>query len=491
MQNPKLKQLHDEWLLEAAIEDMQGKLASGEITSVDLVHMYFYRVSHFDGAICSVLEINPDALQIAAALDAERASKGARSGLHGIPILLKDNIDTGDKMHTTAGSLALENHRAAADSFVAAKLREAGAILLGKTNMTEWANFMTIGMPSGYSSRGGQTLNPYGEFDVGGSSSGSGAAIAANFAAASIGTETSGSILNPSLKNSLVGIKPTVGLVSRSGVIPIAHSQDTPGPMARTVKDAAHVLNTIAGLDEKDPATLSNPTTLPIDYAAALTDKRLNGFRIGIAGKPYSDRLNKHKIKMIGDAVQCLRELGAEIVEDIVIPSAEEKWSYDVLVYEFKPDLNAYLSATSYSNKIRSLADVIAYNYKHPKAMLKYGQKLLVESENTSGTLLEKEYINSLEKDQYFSRDKGLDVALKQNNIDAILFGGDRGSGIAAKAGYPTVIVPAGYTPNGEPFGVSFTGTAFSEETLLKIAYAFEQATKHRKAPVLKEESGK
>ncbi|MBS4198297.1 amidase [Bacillus sp. FJAT-49732] len=491
MQNPKLKKLHDEWLIEATIEDMQDKLDSREITSVDLVHMYLYRISHYDKSIRSVLEVNPEALHVAAALDVERAQKGPRSKLHGIPILLKDNLDTGDKMHTSAGSLALDGHCAEKDSFVAAKLREAGAILLGKTNMTEWANFMTFGMPSGYSSRGGQTLNPYGEFDVGGSSSGSGAAIAANFAAASIGTETSGSILNPSLKNSLVGIKPTVGLVSRSGVIPIAHTQDTPGPMARTVKDAAHVLTAIAGLDEKDPATLTNPARNGIDYAAGLTEKSLKGYRIGIAGKPFSERMNKHKIKMIEDAIHCLRELGAEIVEDIVIPSAEEKWGYEILLYEFKPDLNTYLSSTAPNNKIRSLADVIAFNYKHPKAMLKYGQKLLVASEDTSGTLLEKEYIEALEKDQYLSRDQGIDFALKQNNLDAIFFGGDRGSEIAAKAGYPTVIVPTGYTPNGEPFGVSFTGTAYSEEILLKISYAFEQTNKHRKAPVLKEDSDK
>ncbi|MBS4197471.1 amidase family protein [Lederbergia citri] len=490
MQNPNLKTLHDEWLIEATIDDLQEKLASGQITSVDLVHMYLHRISHFDGEIRSVLEVNPDALHIAAALDLERTQKGPRSGLHGIPVLLKDNIDTGDKMHTTAGSLALDGHFAAKDSFVAAKLREAGAILLGKTNMTEWANFMTIGMPSGYSSRGGQTLNPYGEFDVGGSSSGSGAAIAANFAAASIGTETSGSILNPSLKNSLVGIKPTVGLVSRSGVIPIAHTQDTPGPMARTVKDAAHVLTAIAGVDEKDPATLTNSGS-SIDYAAGLTETSLKGYRIGIAGKPFSDRLNKHKIKLIEEAIDRLRELGADIVEDIVIPSAEEKWGYEVLVYEFKPDLNGYLRSTSSSNEIRSLADLIAFNYKHPKAMLKYGQKLLIESEDTSGTLIEKEYIDALEKDQYLSQEQGIDFALKQHNLDAIFFGGDRGSVIAAKAGYPTVIVPAGYTPNGEPFGVSFSGTAYSEETLLKIAYAFEQATKHRKPPVMKGGSGK
>ena len=285
MKNPRLIKLHDEWLLEATIEDMQEKLASGEVSSVDLIHMYLYRIAKYDTDLRSVIEINPDALQIAAALDAERKVHGARGALHGVPILLKDNIDTADKMHTTAGSLALAEHYAAEDSFVANQLRKAGAVLLGKTNMTEWANFMTFGMPSGYSSRGGQTLNPYGpgQHDVGGSSSGSGAAIAANFAAASIGTETSGSILNPALKNSLVGIKPTVGLVSRSGVIPIAHTQDTPGPMARTVKDAAHLLTAIAGVDEKDAATAMNPKLA--DFTTQLNETNLKGIRIGDAGE--------------------------------------------------------------------------------------------------------------------------------------------------------------------------------------------------------------
>lgn len=485
MENTKLDG-NDE-LLDITIDQIQQKLTNCEWTSVELVQLYLRRIATYDKKIHSILEINPDALHIAAALDLERKKKGPRSVLHGIPILLKDNLDTGDKMHTSAGSMALADHYATADSFVAAKLRKAGAILLGKTNMTEWANFMTFGMPSGYSSRGGQTLNPYGPFDVGGSSSGSGAAIASIFAAAAIGTETSGSILNPSLKNSLVGIKPTVGLVSRSGVIPISHSQDTPGPMARSVRDAAHLLSFIAGFDEKDPATGTIPLIEGYDYASELKGTSLTGFRIGIAGEPFTDRMSKHKLAMMEEALRVLRELGAEIIENIEIPSATESWGLEILTYEFKPNLNAYLGKTASSNSIRSLADLISYNNKHPEKMLKYDQKLLVASEETSGSLVEAEYLHILERDQYLAREQGIDYALKENQLDAIMFGGDRGSGIAAKAGYPTVIVPTGYIPNGEPFGISFSGTAYSEEVLLKIAYAYEQATKLRRAPHLGE----
>ncbi|MBS4209255.1 amidase family protein [Bacillus sp. FJAT-50079] len=485
MENPRLRKWHDEWLLEATIEDLQKKLSEGELTSVDLVQMYLYRVGKYDKEIRSVIEINPDALYIAAALDAERKRNGARGPLHGIPIFLKDNIDTGDKMHTTAGSLALNDHYAMNDSFVASQLRGAGAILLGKTNMTEWANFMTFGMPSGFSSRGGQTVNPYGKFDVGGSSSGSGAATAANFATAAIGTETSGSILNPSLKNSLVGIKPTVGLVSRTGVIPITHSQDTPGPMARTVKDAAYVLEAIVGADVQDPVTLTNP--LSNGFIEELKELSLKGMRIGVARGHFLERLSKHKISLYEETIQVLRQLGAEVVDEINIPSAKEQWGFEILTYEFKPSLNAYLKDTASMNQIRSLEDVIAFNHKYPQETLTYGQKLLEAAEKLSGTLVEEEYIRILERDSYLSRKRGIDYALQKDRLDAIVFAGDRGSVIAARAGYPSVIVPAGFIPNGEPFGIMFTGTAFSEKTLLKIAYAFEQATKHRRPPILGE----
>lgn len=487
MENPRLKNFHDDYLPEATIEELQEKMQNGEITSKELVLMYMNRIGQLDQNIHSVLELNPDALHIAAALDAEREKKGPRSPLHGIPILLKDNIDTGDKMQTTAGSLALKGHYAQSDSFVTFQLRKAGAVIIGKTNMTEWANFMTEGMPSGYSSRGGQTLNPYGpgKFDVGGSSAGSGAAIAANFAAAAIGTETSGSILSPASQNSLVGIKPTVGLVSRTGIIPIAHSQDTAGPMARTVKDAALLLNVLAVPDENDPVTLINRDLQGKDFTAFLDENGLHGARIGIARETYFDYLSSEKLAVMNQAVARLNELGAEVVDEIVIPSAKTEWSYDVLTYEFKADVNAYLRTVASHLHIRTLSDVIKFNEKNSEKCLKYGQSILIEAEETSGDLTEMAYISALEKDIYFSGEQGIDYIMQEHNLDAIVFPNNYGAGIPAKAGYPSITVPAGYTPEGEPVGITFTGLAYSEPLLIKLAYAFEQATSHRKAPEL------
>ncbi|MEK3856017.1 amidase family protein [Cytobacillus sp. FSL H8-0458] len=487
MENPRLKSFHDDFLLEATIDEMQKKMQSGEITSKELVLMYMNRIGQLDKNIHSVLELNPDALHIAAALDAEREKKGPRSPLHGIPILLKDNIDTGDKMQTTAGSLALKGHYAQSDSFVASQLRKAGAVIIGKTNMTEWANFMTEGMPSGYSSRGGQTLNPYGpgKFDVGGSSAGSGAAIAANFAAAAIGTETSGSILSPASQNSLVGIKPTVGLVSRTGIIPIAHSQDTAGPMARTVKDAALLLNVLAVSDENDPVTLTNQDLQGKDFTAFLDENGLQGARIGIARETYFDYLSSEKLAIMNQAVARLNELGAEVVDEVVIPSTKTEWSYDVLTYEFKADVNAYLRTVAPHLHIRTLSDVIEFNEKNSEKCLKYGQSILIEAEQTSGDLTEMSYISALEKDIYFSGERGIDYVMQEHNLDAIVFPNNFGAGIPAKAGYPSITVPAGYTPEGEPVGITFTGLAYSEPLLIKLAYAFEQAARHRKAPEL------
>ncbi|RBP93079.1 amidase [Cytobacillus firmus] len=487
MENPRLKSFHDDYLLEATIDELQEKMQNGEITSNELVLMYMNRIGQLDKNIHSVLELNPDALHIAAALDAEREEQGPRSTLHGIPILLKDNIDTGDKMQTTAGSLALKNHCAQKDSYVASQLRQAGAVILGKTNMTEWANFMTEGMPSGYSSRGGQTLNPYGpgKFDVGGSSAGSGAAIAANFAAAAIGTETSGSILSPASQNSLVGIKPTVGLVSRTGIIPIAHSQDTAGPMARTVKDAALLLNVLAVPDENDPITMTNKDLQGKDFTVFLDEAGLQGARIGIARETYFDYLSSEKLSVMNKAVSHIKELGAEVVDDVVIPSTKEKWSRDVLTYEFKADLNAYLRTVAPHLNIRTLSDVINFNENNSVKCLKYGQSLLIEAEESSGNLTEMAYIAALEKDIYFSGEKGIDYVMKEHRLDAIVFPNNYGAGIPAKAGYPSITVPAGYTPEGEPAGITFTGLAYSEPLLIKLAYAFEQATKHRKAPEL------
>ncbi|MGV3466157.1 MAG: amidase family protein [Heyndrickxia sp.] len=490
MENPKLEGLQQEWLVEATISEMQEKMQEGELTSKELVLMYLHRIAQLDKlgpSINSILEVNPDAVQIAAGLDAERKQKGPRGPLHGIPVLIKDNIDTHDKMHTSAGSLALANSVAPKDSFVAKQLREAGAVILGKTNMTEWANFMADNMPSGYSSRGGQVLNPYGPgvFDVGGSSSGSGAAIASNFAAAAIGTETSGSILNPATQNSLVGIKPTVGLISRSGIIPIAHSQDTAGPMTRTVQDAAIMLSALTKQDGEDPATFTNTGLNDVDFTEFLQEDGLQDVRLGVARDVYFDHLTEEKLAIIEQALKQVEECGAHL-SDISIPSVKTKWSYDVLTYEFKSDLNAYLRKVDASLPVHSLKELIEFNKKDPEKMLKHGQAVLEESDATSGTLTELQYIQALEQDIYLSREQGIDYALKENNVEAIIFPQDFSSSIGAKAGYPSITVPAGYTKDGEPVSITFTGTAYSEPTLIKLAYAFEQATKVRKAPVLK-----
>ena len=487
MENPKLKQLHDEWIEEATIMDMQKKMEQGELTSKELTLIYLNRISEFDqGKINSVLQINPDALHIAEAFDAERKEKGPRSALHGIPILIKANIDTADKMHTSAGSLALKDSIAQRDSFVAEQLRKAGAVILGKTNMTEWANFMAENMPSGYSSLGGQVLNPYGpgKFDVGGSSAGSGAAIAANFAAAAVGTETSGSILEPACQNSIVGIKPTVGLVSRRGIIPIAHSRDTAGPMARTVEDAAILLNALTGIDVGDPITRTNPLS-GADFLKGLNKEGLKGKRIGVARDGFMDYLSDDKKQVFEEAIGILKTTGVELIEDITIPSVKAPWSYDVLTYEFKADLNAYLNTLHPSVTVRSLAQLIEFNQKYEEKMLKYGQAVLLESEATSGSLTESAYVKSLEYDIYHAGELGIDFAIKESNLDAILFPGEEASHISAKAGYPSVAVPAGYTNEGETFGVTFSAVSYTEQQLINSPYAFEQAAMKRKKPSL------
>ncbi|WP_409288519.1 amidase [Peribacillus sp. SCS-37] len=490
MQNPGLQKLYNSWLADADIDSMQEKMETGEVTAKELTLLYLKRIAEIDKsgpAINSILEINPDALQTAEALDAERKQKGARGPLHGIPILLKDNIDTGDKMHTSAGSLALEESRAEKDAFAAARLREAGAVILGKTNMTEWANFMAENMPNGYSSRGGQVLNPYspGNFDVGGSSAGSGAAIAASLAAAAVGTETSGSILSPASQNSIVGIKPTVGLISRSGIIPIAHSQDTAGPMARTVKDAVYLLAAMTGTDPRDPAAGKSVQCDGVDYAACLKLDGLKGKRIGIARDVYFDYLPEDKRSVLDAAIKVLDASGAEVIENVRIPSGDEKWGYEVLTYEFKTDLNAYLNGLPNTSKVRSLKDVIQFNERNKEAALKYGQAVMMESENTSGTLTEQQYITALEHDVYHSTINGIDAVLKENNLDAIVFPNNLGAGIPAKAGYPSITVPAGYSGEGEPVGITFTGTAFSEPELIEIAFSYEQVSRARIAPQL------
>ncbi|QUL98130.1 MAG: amidase [Candidatus Fermentithermobacillus carboniphilus] len=474
------------FLEEATVETLQRMMDDGDLTSFELVMGYLERIAAYDKSgprLNSVLEINPDALHIAEAMDRERARKGPRGPLHGIPVLLKDNIDTGDKMHTSAGSLALAGSYAPEDSFVARRLREEGAVILGKANMTEWANFMTDNMPNGYSSRGGQVLNPYGpgKHDVGGSSSGSAAAVAANLVTLAVGTETSGSILNPASANSIVGIKPTVGLISRSGIIPIAHSQDTAGPLARTVTDAAILLGALVGVDARDPATWSSEGRYFRDYTQFLHPDGLKGSRLGIPRSTF-EKLGDDRLPLMDAALEALKDAGAELV-DIEMPEAPK--DITVLTYEFKSDLNAYLRRLDPSVPIHSLKELIEFNEKDPERMLKYGQTLLVASEKTSGTLTEPEYITARARDLYMSRTFGIDRILSTYRLDAIVFPHVFGAAIAAKAGYPSITVPAGYTQAGRPMGITFTAGAYSEPILIRLAYAFEQVTKHRRPPKL------
>jgi amidase len=482
--------MDNQWIVEATINQLQAAMMEGRLTAKELVLFYLQRIASYDKngpKINAILEVNPDAVHIAEALDAERAAKGPRGPLHGIPVLLKDNIDTGDNMHTSAGSLALADSYAAEDSFVAKRLRNAGAVILGKTNLTEFANFVSENMPNGYSSRGGQVLNPYGPgiFDVEGSSSGSAAAVAANFAAAAIGTETSGSILSPSSANSIVGIKPTVGLISRTGIIPIAFSQDTAGPMARTVADAALLLGVLTGYDEADPATGGSVGRAHTDYTPFLDPNGLRGARIGIARPVYFDQLRDDQAALMNAAIEVLRREGAVVFDPVAIPTATEKWDNTVLLYEFKPALNAYLSRLPAHWPIRSLRDVIRFNRQYREEALRYGQKMLEKAEETSGTLTEPVYLQTRASDLQKSQAEGIDNVMRAHRLDALLFPACLGADIAAKAGYPSITVPGGYTPEGEPLGVTFTGMAYSEPTLIRIAYAFEQATNHRVPPPL------
>lgn len=476
---------------EATIDRLQAAMSSGEVTAHGLVLLYFERIAAGDKnglTLNSVLELNPDALFIAAALDAERSRTGPRGPLHGIPILLKDNIDTGDSMHTSAGSLALARSFAPRDAHLVKRLREAGAVILGKTNMTEFANFMTAGMPTGYSSRGGQVLNPYNlSAPTGGSSAGSGVAAACSFCAAAVGTETSGSILNPACRSSIVGLKPTVGLISRTGIIPISHSQDTAGPMARTVRDAALLLNAMVGRDESDPATGTQPQELPADYTAYLDPDGLRGARIGIPRDYYFEEVSEERLVLFNRAVERMKELGAVIVDPADIPTSRQIVYSSVLLNEFKNGLEHYLSRLGPGAPVRTLREIIAFNAAHPMETLKYGQSLLLDAEyRTSGALTEIEYLRDRATDLKLCKTEGIDATMDLHRLDAILFPADFGSRIAARAGYPSLIVPAGYTSDQVPFGVTFTARAYEEPLLFKLAYSFEQHTRMRKAPSLK-----
>ena len=476
---------------ELSISELQALMTSGETTAYSLVEHCLERVQRYDQqgpALGAVIELNPDALELTAALDEERRTSGPRGPLHGVPIMLKDNIDTADKLMTTAGSLALAGSHVEQDARLVENLRTAGAVILGKTNLSEWANFRSPRSSSGWSSRGGQTKNPYAlDRNPCGSSSGSGVAVSAGLCAAAIGTETDGSIVCPAGVNGVVGLKPTVGLVSGGGIIPIAHSQDTAGPMTRSITDAAILLSALVDT-ELHQAT---------DYTRFLVSDGLQNARIGVARTffGFHDRVDA----VIEEALAAMRSEGAELVEvDLDSGASYSESEFEVLLYEFKHGLNTYLQGLGPDAPVRSLEDVIAFNEKHAEHVMPYfGQEYLIKAQ-AKGPLSEPAYLRALARNHRLSRVEGIDAALKQHRLEAIvaptngpawttdLINGDHVSGgsstPAAVAGYPNLTVPAGFI-DGLPVGLSFFSTAYQEPTLLKLAFAFEQATKARRSP--------
>jgi amidase len=489
-------------LEEVDIPQLQELLSRGRLSAVGLTKKYLARIEEIDRggpSLNSVIELNPDALALAAASDRERKTSGPRSALHGIPVLIKDNIDTHDRMTTTAGSLALEGSIPPRDSFVAEKLRRAGAILLGKTNLSEWANFRGSLSTSGWSGRGGQTRNPYAlDRNPCGSSSGSAVAVSANLCAVAVGTETDGSILAPSSYNGIVGIKPTLGLISRSGIIPIAHSQDTAGPMARTVRDASLLLAALAGTDPRDPATNESSARALKDYSSCLDLNGLRGARIGVARAFFGFHPNVDAL--IDSLLAVMKNSGAVLIDPTELKRPPELGDaeLEVLRYEMKADMNAYLASLGPQSRVRTLKDIIEFNQNHAAQELQwFGQEELIKSE-AKGPLTEKAYLDALATCRRLTRTEGIDAVMDKDNLDAILaptstpahvtdwvtgdhFLGDSTTP-AAVAGYPSITVPAGLIA-GLPVGISFFGRAWSEAKLLKIAYSFEQITHARRPP--------
>jgi amidase len=481
-------------LAEKGVTELSNMMAAGKTSAVEITAGYLTRIRTIDRKLNSVIELNPDALPVARERDSERRSGKVRGHMHGIPVLIKDNIDTADKMKTTAGSLALSNDpRPERDAFIVAKLRDAGAIILGKTNLSEWANFRDGSSSSGWSGRGGQTHNPYIlDRNPCGSSSGTGAAIAASLATVGIGTETDGSILCPSSINGLVGIKPTVGLVSRSGIIPISATQDTAGPMCRTVEDAALVLQALIGSDPRDPATRNIPA-----LQFSLQRDGLRGARIGVA-RDYWGR-SAFVDKVMDTSLAQMKNAGAVLV-DVKFPNLNKFGDAEFLVlqYEFKDGLEKYLRERG--SAYRTLDDLIAYNKANAAKELQYFGQSIFETSSKKGDLKSKEYLDALETARKYSREEGIDKVMNENNLDAVvapsnaptwmidLVSGDCGSSyvgsssMPAVAGYPNVTVPAGFARE-LPIGISFFGKAWSEPTLIKFAYSFEQATKARRPP--------
>lgn len=486
----------EEW----TIAEIQKRIESGELTARELVRIYLERIESIDRngpCLGSVIEVNPDALSIAQALDDERQAKGPRGPLHGIPILVKDNIDTADRMTTASGSLALDGLIAKQDAFLVQRLRGVGAVILGKANLSEWANFRSEHSISGWSSRGGFTRNPYAlDRNPCGSSSGSAVAVAANLCAAAVGTETDGSIICPAHTNGIVGIKPTLGLVSRAGVIPIAHSQDTAGPMTRTVTDAALLLGAMTGVDPRDPATAASQDKLREDYTQFLQADGMKGARIGVARKLFG--FHPQVDKLMEACLEIMRGLGAELVDPVELEEKFSETEMEVLLYEFKADLNAYLAELGPEARVHSLKEIIEFNQQNADRVMPYfGQERMLKAEE-KGPLTDEAYLKALETNLRLTREEGIDAMLAQHKLDALvapsgapawltdLVNGDlySGGGVSAPAvaGYPHITVPAGQI-HGLPVGISFFAGAYQEPILLRLAYAFEQASGARQPP--------
>ncbi len=487
---------------EPAVAELQAQMAAGKLTARGLVQRYLRRIEELDRngpKLRSVLEVNPEALALAEALDAERKEKGPRGPLHGIPVLIKDNIDTADRMTTTAGSLALEGWTPPDDAFLVQQLRKAGAVLLGKANLSEWANYRGFRSSSGWSARGGQTRHPYAlDRNPSGSSSGSAVAVAAGLCALAVGTETDGSITSPANACGIVGLKPTLGRISRSGIIPIAHSQDTAGPMARSVADAAALLAAMEGADPRDPATQDERGSPLGEVSRFLDAEGLKGARLGVARQFLG--ANRRVDAVFARALEDLKRQGAVLIDLETVPNLFEFGAGEstVLSYEFKADLNAYLSRLP-QRYPRSLKELIAFNEREKDRELAYfGQEHFIRAEGR-GPLTDPEYVQALKRNHRLTREEGLDVVFAAHKLDAVIaptggpagvtdliYGGSGGvrgpSSVAAVSGYPHLTLPAGYV-FGLPVGLSFVGRAWSEPTLIRLAYAYEQATRHRQPP--------
>lgn len=489
----------NEELIEMTVAELQAKMRSGELSAKKIAEKYLERIKDIDPKINSVVETNPDALRIAEELDRERKAGRVRGLLHGIPVLIKDNIDTADRMQTTAGSLALLNAPAPKrDAFVVEQMRKSGAVILGKTNLSEWANFRSTNSTSGWSARGGQTRNPYIlDRNACGSSTGSGAAIAANLAAIGVGTETDGSIVCPASICGIVGLKPTLGLISRSGIIPIAHSQDTAGPMTRTVADAAILLSALTGVDRNDSATAQNNKKAEKDYTRFLQADGLRGARVGVAREFWGK--NADVDKLLNDSLDRMKSAGADLI-DVKFPTLSKfgDAEFEVLLFEFKADLEKYLAERGAPYK--TLTELIKFNEDNAAREMPYFKQEIFEMAAKKGNLQTRAYRLALQKSKLLTQAQGIDAVMTKDKLDAVvapsnaptwlidLVNGDCGSNyissssLPAVAGYPNVTVPAGFVKN-LPIGISFFGRAYSEPTLIKIAYAFEQLTKARRAP--------